>query len=188
MSIREFASHLGLDSIVGMETAFVSDFPTLNQLMAVIPKNQFCVIGGGAVVAHVGKNARKISPDIDLMVDPGVIALLKGKGFELKKNTHGFSVDSEVLGIDLIVANRKYERTAIAKSTIHNIGGMKLPVISVPFLILMKMLAGRTKDMKDVVLLFKKHPTSLVEVVRMMKIVKPDMVDDVESVYFESTL
>lgn len=177
-------------NVLGLETAMTREFPLLDRIMEMLPQNSFCLIGGGAVVLHVGKHKRVISPDLDLLVNPVAFEILS-KNFKYLPNRFGITLvntPDDPIDIDVILAKKMNERLSIKDAVVMTFSGRKLPVISVPNLIVMKMLSGREKDEDDAILLIKEDPTATQIAKLLLKRYKPDLVDDLKSLVMLANL
>jgi hypothetical protein len=121
------------------------------------------VFGAQAVVAY---GRPRMTADVDVTVELAgsdvrdLITDLEKRGFELR-----FPLRDELLAemrllpmvhvptavpLDLVLAGRGLEEEFLSRSTLVDIGGVKVPMISVEDLIAVKILAGRRKDLEDV--------------------------------------
>lgn len=133
---------------------------------------RYLVIGGLAVVA-VGEPRTTADADAIVFVSPAeaeaLIAKAAQAGFEVQE-----SVEKQRLAttgtlrfrrggfqIDLITASLPFEEAAFRRSSVHLLFGVHLPFPSPEDLILLKVLAGRDKDMLDAVGIARRHHARL---------------------------
>lgn len=121
----------------------------------------YMVIGGVAVLV---RDVPRLTRDIDLCVDlPPEKAkrLLVALGDTVRPAIRAhlkFARDNGVLpleakdgtGVDVIFAATGFERSAIERATLERLGGVDVRVCTVEDLIVLKILAGREKDLLDV--------------------------------------
>ncbi|MDA0253802.1 MAG: hypothetical protein O3C39_05360 [Planctomycetota bacterium] len=128
----------------------------------------YLVIGGLAVVA-VGEP--RTTADADAIV---FVSTAEAKELILDAADTGFDLQVEIelarlaatgtmrlrrgrFQIDLITASLPFEETALARATRYELFGMPLPFPSPEDLILLKVLAGRDKDMLDAAGVARRH-------------------------------
>jgi hypothetical protein len=105
-----------------------------------------CLVGGIAVGAYA---SNRTTEDVDVLIRrDDVDKLPKGKALGL---VEGFTITVDNLPVDFIVATKAYLKTAIMSPV--KIDG--LPFLPPEALIVMKIQAGRAKDLADVVELVK---------------------------------
>jgi predicted nucleotidyltransferase len=68
--------------------------------------------------------------------------------------------------IDVILGRLPYEEEAIARSELHNLGGVQVKLPQVEDLLIMKAIAQRPQDLRDIEGLLDVHPNADVERVR----------------------
>lgn len=129
---------------------------------------RYLVIGGLAVVA-VGEPRTTADADAIVFVSPAeaeaLIREAAAAGFEVRVD-----VERERLAttgtmrfrrgrfqIDLITASLPFEEAASARATVYELFGLRLPFPSPEDLILLKVLAGRDKDMLDALGVARRH-------------------------------
>jgi predicted nucleotidyltransferase len=117
------------------------------------------VFGAQAVAAY---GRPRLTADVDVTIEPTgagageVIAAL---------DAHGFTLSAEHLGkarllpmvhvpsgfpLDLVIASPGLDDELLARARWLDLGGVEAPVVSVEDLVVMKVLAGRRKDLEDV--------------------------------------
>jgi len=128
----------------------------------------FLVIGGLAVVA-VGEPRTTADADAIVFVSTaeaeGLIRHAAEAGFDLRiemelarlATTGTMRLRRGRFQIDLITASLPFEETALARATREELFGMPLPFPSPEDLILLKVLAGRDKDMLDAAGVARRH-------------------------------
>jgi hypothetical protein len=129
---------------------------------------RYLVIGGLAVVA-VGEPRTTADADAIVFVSPSeadsLIRRAVETGFDVRQD-----VERERLAttgtmrfrkgryqIDLITASLPFEETAYGRASVHELFGIRLPFPSPEDLILLKVLAGRDKDMLDATGVVRRH-------------------------------
>lgn len=178
---KAFGEEIGFEDHYPVEVAMTKEFSTFRKLMNVLPSKSYVVVGGAAVVLHVGKAHRIVSPDIDVLMTPQAMSIAN-QNFSTVRNQFGLTIkEGSDIEIDMLVATKTYQRKAINESEQRDYAGTKIPVISAPNLIVMKMMAGRDKDEQDVLLLLKHQPAAAQIARLILKSVKPDLVDDLRS-------
>lgn len=119
-------------------------------------------IGGQAVLLH---GAPRLTQDIDVTLALGpddmatIAAVCDALALEsLVEDLASFARETFVcplrdrataIRVDLILSNTAYERTAIARAVEVDIGGEPAPFASAEDLILLKLFAGRARDLED---------------------------------------
>lgn len=133
---------------------------------------RYLVIGGLAVVA-VGEPRTTADADAIVFVSPSEADALIQRAAEA-----GFDVREEVererlattgtmrfrkgrYQIDLITASLPFEEMAYERASVHELFGIRLPFPSPEDLILLKVLAGRDKDMLDATGVARRHAERL---------------------------
>jgi hypothetical protein len=132
----------------------------------------YLVIGGLAVVA-VGEPRTTADADAIVFVSTAEAETLirdaADAGFDLRVetelarlvNTGTMRFRRGRFQIDLITASLPFEETALARATRYELFGMPLPFPSPEDLILLKVLAGRDKDMLDAAGVARRHGKNL---------------------------
>lgn len=123
---------------------------------------QWYLFGAQAVIVY---GVPRVTNDIDITVDLGVrtladfIAPLQRAGFEPKFADEAFALATRVLPvvhqstqwkIDLVLAGPGLEQKILEEARPHRVGRRKIRVISPEHLVVLKVLAGRPKDLQDV--------------------------------------
>jgi hypothetical protein len=133
---------------------------------------RYLVIGGLAVVA-VGEPRTTADADAIVYVSPA-----EADALILRAAEAGFDVREEVererfmatgtmrfrkgpYQIDLIAASLPFEEMAFDRASVHELFGIRLPFPSPEDLILLKVLAGRDKDMLDALGVARRHAERL---------------------------
>jgi len=109
--------------------------------------------------------AARVTADVDVTVRLGKVSTtrlatsLKRHGFTLRVDDPSFVRTTRVLPIlhvstsvpaDLVLAGPGLEDAFLERAVTHELGGISVPVASAEDLIVMKILAGRDKDLDDV--------------------------------------
>ena len=122
------------------------------------------LFGAQAAILH---GVARLTADVDVTVDLGrrssadLVAILAAAGFDLRiPDTEGFVEATRVLPfvhrasripVDVVLAGPGLEEQFFAGAREHQIGEARVPVVSGEDLIAMKVLAGRPRDLEDVV-------------------------------------
>jgi hypothetical protein len=120
------------------------------------------VFGAQAALIH---GATRVTADIDVTVRLGkvtparLVTVLKRHGFELRIKEPSFVRVTRVLPVlhirtsvpaDLVLAGPGLEDAFLERAVVHDLVGVAVPVARAEDLIVMKILAGRDKDLDDV--------------------------------------
>jgi hypothetical protein len=120
------------------------------------------LFGAQAALIH---GAARVTVDVDVTVRLGKVTparlaiALERHGFTLRVNDPSFVRTTRVLPVlhvrtsipaDLVLAGPGLEDTFLERAMVHEFGGVRVPVARVEDLIVMKILAGRDKDLDDV--------------------------------------
>jgi hypothetical protein len=119
------------------------------------------VFGAQAAILH---GVARATADIDVTVDPAarstseIAAALSSHGFTLRFSDDAFVAQTRVLPVthasgvpvDIVLAGPGLEDLFFERLVLRRIGGVKIPVASAEDIIVMKVLAGRAKDLEDV--------------------------------------
>jgi hypothetical protein len=122
------------------------------------------VFGAQAAIFH---GAVRLTADVDVTVDPGnrataeLVDALGRHGIVLRvADVGGFVDETRVLPmlharsrmpVDVVLAGPGLEELFLARAEVHRIEGVSVPVAAADDLVAMKVLAGRPKDLDDVV-------------------------------------
>jgi predicted nucleotidyltransferase len=122
----------------------------------------FMLIGGQAVLLH---GEPRLTQDIDVSLaasidrlDDVLAACSEADLSPLPANVRSFVEETFVLPaadagtgvrVDLIFSNTEYESAAIARAISIEIGGSHVPIASAEDLLLLKLFAGRPRDIED---------------------------------------
>ncbi|WP_437713116.1 nucleotidyltransferase [Sorangium sp. So ce448] len=121
------------------------------------------LFGAQAALLH---GAARLTADVDVTVDlqgrdPDVLAkALSAAGFQMRVEDIGFTHRTRVLPVlhlatgiaaDIVLAGPGLEELFLQRAQPHDIDGIRVPVACAEDMIVMKILAGRPKDVEDVV-------------------------------------
>jgi hypothetical protein len=135
-------------------------------------QTRYLVVGGLAVVA-VGEPRTTADADAIVFVSPAeaeaLIRQAVEAGFDLREQvererlaaTGTIRLRRGRFQIDLITASLPFEEAAYRRASVHRLFGMPLPFPSPEDLILLKVLAGRDKDMLDAAGVARRHAERL---------------------------
>jgi len=135
-------------------------------------QTKYLVIGGLAVVV-VGEPRTTADADAIIFVSPAeadsLIREAAVAGFDLREDverkrlatTGTIRFRKGRFQIDLITASLAFEEAASRRASEHKLFGLRLPFPSPEDLILLKVLAGRDKDMLDAVGVARRHAARL---------------------------
>lgn len=120
------------------------------------------VFGAQAALIY---GAARVTADVDVTVRLGKVTptrlatALKQHRFVLRVNDPSFVRTTRVLPVlhvptsipaDLVLAGPGLEDLFLERAVVHDLGGIQVPVARVEDLVVMKLLAGRDKDLEDV--------------------------------------
>ena len=114
------------------------------------------VLIGGAVVQLYAKRARTRDVDYLVRVGPERVASLRerlteaGLRVETKAPWHLRAWKSDILYADLVVAEVPVQDEIIDKAVLHDVAGSQIPLATPEHLIVLKVIAGRPRDLRDV--------------------------------------
>lgn len=122
------------------------------------------LFGAQAAILH---GTARLTADVDVTVDTGthsirgLVARLRDAGFEPRvSDADAFAASTRVLPlvhvesripVDIVLAGPGLEQEFLSRAETRSVGGTPVPVIAAEDLITMKVLAGRDKDLDDVV-------------------------------------
>jgi len=90
------------------------------------------------------------------------------------------------IDIDISLGGLSFEHGAISRSTVHDVGGIRVRLPRVEDLIVMKAIAHRSKDMQDIEGLLAAHPNVDMKFIRQWvrefanAMTMPDLIEDFE--------
>lgn len=167
----------------------------LPDLSSVLPDRSFLIIGGFALSLY-SKELRPLTPDLDILVSPSVLNILKTF---LQKHSYSFSVhslfgrsflvvSSPGLEVDFVVASKSYEKEALKSPFYIRVRSLKLPVISPEYIALMKLDSLRDKDEQDLYKLFSSPFFNKDLFEKLLQRYLPSKKDDYESILSLSSI
>lgn len=182
MALRRAARGTGSSSSFFDRRTAVRPIPDLPRILAPIP---WVLVGGLALRAYMPE---RMTLDITMLVherdaDAARAALLHA-GYQMigLLSIGGFSVraaDSDAPPIDVLTRADPWLDTALAHPTADPAG---YPVLGRPYLILLKLEAGRTQDLADVQRLLARVPQPERNAIRQLVTrYAPDLVEDYDS-------
>ena len=132
----------------------------------------------GAQAAIVYGVAR-LTADVDVTARPpdnsnatALLTVLERHGFERRFGDANFVAQTRVLPVahvasglpvDIVLAGPGLEEEFLSRAVVHDIDGVRVPVLEVSDLIVLKILAGRPKDLEDAVTLLQVQAGSIDE-------------------------
>jgi len=163
----------------------------IEELLVILEGFNYCLIGGLAISLQINR-ARVISPDdIDLIVSKTDIIQLKDKLIQKGFNFHGTnnsnigiwsSFSKGKLEIDIKTAVKPYETKMLQDILkINYLQILRVKIAQIPYLLLLKMIADREKDMQDIILMLKTIPWD--DIKKSKELIKkylPDKIEDFE--------
>jgi hypothetical protein len=112
------------------------------------------ICGSAAVAIHLGKDIRPVTPDLDVLInrDTDCIAnVFTTFGKEgLTRNRFGFSTVVDGMDVDWLIAKDNWQILAIK----NGVKWHGLAVMSLPYLIISKLISNRDKDTQDLQLIY----------------------------------
>ena len=144
-----------------VHSPFAAALADLKRALAAL-RIDWYVFGAQAALIY---GAARVTADVDITVRLGKItptrlaAALKKHGFVLRENDPSFVRTTRVLPVlhiatsvpaDLVLAGPGLEDLFLERAVVHDLGGIRVPVARAEDLIVMKILAGRDKDIEDV--------------------------------------
>ena len=181
MAVRRAAQGTGSSATFLSRRTAMQPIPNLQTLLAPIP---WVLVGGLALRAYMPE---RMTLDIDILVHARdseqvrVAFVAAGYGITGLLSIGGFSVqaDTNEPPIDVLTRTDSWLEAALANPT-HDAAGY--PVLARPFLILMKLHAGRTQDLADVQrLLARTTPDERTPIRQLVAREHPDLVEDFDS-------
>lgn len=151
------ADLLGYERYSHIQPRAADDF--LSIIAAVLPANEWALIGGAAVVLHLGRSRRVISPDLDLYLSPASERVIRVVFEQLAPGAFGYLLNYRGLAVDLLIAAEPWQQEAVCLAMA--IAGYQ--VVTLPYLIVAKVVAGRDKDLEDLALIYAFAPQAFVE-------------------------
>jgi hypothetical protein len=156
-----------------MPSPVVELLATLRAALAPIAPRWY-LFGAQAALLH---GAARLTADVDVTVDAGghapteLIAALQRAGFALRVvDAEAFVIRTRVIPlvhtisgipVDVILAGTGLEELFLQRAQLRDIEGVSVPVASAEDIVVMKVLAGRAKDLDDVRAILNAHPTNL---------------------------
>jgi hypothetical protein len=140
---------------------FAAALADLKQAFAAIGVDWY-VFGAQAALLY---GAARVTADVDVTVRLGKVTparlatALKRHGFKLRIDDPAFVRTTRVLPVlhvrtsvpaDLVIAGPGLEDAFLERAVVHDLVGVQVPVARAEDLIVMKILAGRDKDLEDV--------------------------------------
>jgi len=132
------------------------------------------LFGAQAAIVH---GASRLTADVDVTVDPAgrsnadLVDSLRREGFSLRVTDVDDFVDRtrvlplvhEPSGIlcDVVLAGPGIEELFFERASLCDVGGVRVPVVAADDLVAMKILAGRPKDLDDVLAVVRTQGGSL---------------------------
>ena len=128
------------------------------------------LFGAQAALLH---GAARLTADVDITIhlrDADTKALVKAlsdAGFQMRVEGDDFIARTRVLPVvhtatgipgDLVLAGPGLEELFLERAEIRDLDGVKVPVARAEDIVVMKILAGRPKDLEDVVAILAAHP------------------------------
>lgn len=146
-------------------------------------KLRWYVFGAQAVNVH---GVPRMSADVDVTVDvpsaerASLLGALKRASFVARvEDIESFAKRTRVLPffheptgmpLDLVIAGEGLEVSFLERAQMVDLGGFRVPVISIEDLVVAKIVAGRPKDLEDVQNLIAIHPEGDLDVRRIRKV------------------
>jgi hypothetical protein len=135
---------------------------------------------GGVAVAILGRPRATRDVDTLALISEDqwatVLSMAKGHGIEARvenplefaRRTHVLLVRHIDAGIDIdvLLGCLPYQEEAVGRGKIHNLGGVRVRLPSVEDLLIMKAIAQRPQDVRDIEGLLDVHPEADIQTVR----------------------
>jgi hypothetical protein len=134
---------------------------------------RYYLFGAQAALLH---GAARLTADVDITVDLGdretsaLVAALSAAGFAFRVSDEDFIARTRVLPayhppthipVDIVLAGPGIEELFLERAEVRDVEGVRIPVASAEDVIIMKVLAGRPKDLEDVEAIVAAHPGTL---------------------------
>ncbi len=131
------------------------------------------LFGAQAAIIH---GAARLTADVDVTVQLGgarpevLVDALLATGFTLRVSDPDFVATTRVLPIlhaatqipaDVVLGGPGLEELFLSRAEVLEVGDVRVPVARAEDVIVMKLLAGRAKDIDDVIAIFAAHPRDL---------------------------
>jgi hypothetical protein len=131
------------------------------------------LFGAQAALIH---GAARLTADVDVTIHlrgvdtKALVKALTGAGFQMRVEGDDFLARTRVLPVvhtatgipaDLVLAGPGLEELFLERAEIRDLDGVKVPVARAEDIVVMKILAGRPKDLEDVVAILAAHPGDL---------------------------
>lgn len=128
------------------------------------------LFGAQAALIH---GAARLTADVDVTIhlrgveSKALVTALISAGFQMRVEGDDFLARTRVLPVvhaatgipaDLVIAGPGLEELFLERAELREIDGVKVPVARAEDIVVMKILAGRPKDLEDVVAVLAAHP------------------------------
>jgi predicted nucleotidyltransferase len=133
---------------------------------------RYMIIGGQAVLVHgeprltrdvdvtLAVDTDRLSDVVDAMTGIGLRPLVDPESFTRKTMVLPCADLGSEIRVDLIFSYSPYERQAVERAQSIRIGGSDVRFASVEDLVIHKVLAGRPRDIEDVVGVMRRNPAA----------------------------
>lgn len=147
------------------------------------------VLVGGTAVAHHLPSSRKLTPDVDFLVDDleKVKKKLQDDDISFKLLSYGLGITVDEFDMDLLdvkSGNRRVKMYAFKDSDLYKIAGRDVRIASPESLVVMKFDSGRDKDDKDAMLMLQSGVVSKERYEKVVNDLK-GYVDDIIGAYVD---
>jgi hypothetical protein len=144
-----------------VRSPFAAALADLKTALAAI-RVEWYLFGAQAALVH---GAARVTADIDVTLRLGTVTparlakTLERHGFELRVDDPAFVRTTRVLPVlhlrtnvpvDLVLAGPGLEEAFLERAVVHDLGGVAVRVARAEDLVVMKILAGRAKDLEDI--------------------------------------
>lgn len=139
----------------------------------------YMVVGGQAVLIHAEP---RLTQDIDLTLSVGperaddVLAAIQSAGLKSLAPDRGFiertfvvpcmDVDTGIR-VDVILSNSEFEHRAVSRAMTLDLGGQPVRFATAEDLVVMKVVAGRPRDLEDVRSVVRANPALGIELIEL---------------------